>query len=78
MSDSYLQTDGARLPDVNEECPAEYAFCSRCRDNAVFVRDEYGDWVSECCGWPAIAVDAIADSYNDDFADFNLAEMEED
>lgn len=74
MSDSYLSTDGARLPVVEDECPAEYAFCSRCRDNAVFVRDEYGDWVSECCGWPAMPVDVEPD----DFADFNLAEAEED
>jgi hypothetical protein len=78
--DSYLETDGARTADDNEQAPFEMAFCSRCKDNANFVKDEDGEWVSECCGWPAIPVD-VADDYVTEAmlrGDFNLDEMEED
>lgn len=38
--------------------PREYSHCSRCRDNAEFVWDpEEKDWLSECCGAPAVPVD---------------------
>lgn len=41
-----------------EQVPVEFHFCSHCRDNAAFVKDELEGWVSECCGWPPIPCDA--------------------
>ena len=46
-------------PNVEpEQAPVEFHFCSHCRDNAAFVKDEVEGWVSACCGWPPIPCDA--------------------
>lgn len=42
------------------DAPVELAFCSRCRDNAVFEWDELEGWVSVCCTATAIPVDQEA------------------
>ncbi len=41
--------------------PLEMSHCSRCRDNAEFEEDEYGTWVSVCCGATAVPVDLEPD-----------------
>jgi len=45
--------------------PNEYSHCSKCRENAEFVWDEYEkDWLSECCGATAVPVDQhIGENY---------------
>ena len=38
--------------------PLEYSHCSRCKEAVDFLWDDYEkDWLSECCGAPAVPVD---------------------
>lgn len=52
--------DFRKLPRV---APLEYSHCSRCKEPVDFVWDaEEKDWLSECCGAPAVPVDNHCDA----------------
>lgn len=45
-------------PRADLEAPDELKLCSRCGSKAGFSWDaEQKDWVSSCCGWPAVQPD---------------------
>ncbi len=45
------------MPVILDNDQPERDLCSWCKEHAVFVRDEDGDFVSECCDAGPISVD---------------------
>lgn len=43
----------------------EIEICTRCKDNTAFEQDEYGDWLSVCCGAGPFHISVERDDLDD-------------